>query len=310
MADAPAGPTDADLIAQFLAAKRPGTARIYRQPLAAWLAHCPQGLRAATAADARRFAATVLAGKAPMTRERWIYVLRSFYRWAQTAAGFAANPWIAVAPPDRVVRRPQPRLAPEHIRRLLATATGDDRAAALILLCVTTGIGLTEAARARWGDLAHSDDGHLVLRVRGARARLLKLVPEAWEALRRYRARLGLPTALDATSVDPLFWGQRGGPVTPEALTKIIADTAAQAGLTTPTGRRITAQTLRQAHARLAYAGGATPPQIQAALGLRHRQRVDVLLATAPPIGETSADAVERVIFSPSAPSRSNPPEG
>lgn len=310
MAPDTAGPTDADAVAQFLATKRPGTARIYRPPLTAWLAYCPHGLRAATAADARRFIQEVLTAKAPMTRERWIYVLRSFYRWAQTSAGFAANPWIAVEPPERRVRRPQPRLAPDHIRRLLEAAADDARATALILLCVTTGIGLTEAARARWGDLARSDDGHVVLRVRGARARLLKLVPETWAALRRYRERLGLPTALDATSADPLFWGQRGGSVTPEALTKIIADTAARAGLTTPTGRRITAQTLRQAHVRLAYTGGATPQQIQAALGLRHRQRVDVLLATAPAIGETSADALERVLFAKGPASAPHPSNG
>lgn len=291
------GVDDSTLIARFLATRRPGTARVYRPPLVAWQAACPAGLAAATPADAQRFAVAVLAPKAPLTRERWIYVLRSFYRWAQAHGGFARNPWLAVAPPARRVRRPQPHLDPATVQQLLAAAADDARAAALVLLCLTTGLGLGELAGARWGDIARSADGALVLHVRGRTDRYLKLLPETWAALQRYRTAVGRSTALDPTCADPLIGGRHGERVSPEALTKVIAKTAARAGCTTLSGRRITAQTLRQAHAVLAFQGGATPPQIQAALGLRHRDRVDQLLATVPAVGDTSADAVARMIW-------------
>lgn len=75
---------------------------------------------------------------------------------------------------------------------------------------------------------------------------------------------------------------------------ELVAHVAREAGITV--GPRVTASWLRAAHAVWAHKGGATPEDIQAALGLHSRRSVDRYLAAAPPIGRTTADAVQDAI--------------
>lgn len=284
--------SDDEVIAAFLSTKAEESRRIYRNTLAQWRAQCPQGLAKATTAMAFTWLTALEAQqKSPKTRARTVHSLRSFYRFAHELAGWPRNPWALVHAPAAPNKPPGHILTVPELQALFRAAAPDPRAHAVIQLLLTTGLGVGELSRAQWRDIRLSDDDQVVLTIEGSKARQVKLLDPVWTALTTYRRAMDLPETRDPDDTRPLIWGRSGRPVHPNTVTELVATVAQKAGLTTRS--RVTALWLRAAHAVWARQGGATPDDIQQALGLKSRRSVNRYLAAAPPIGRTSADALQ-----------------
>lgn len=294
----PANPpvlSEAEVIAAFLETKAEESRRIYRTTLTQWQAQCPHGLAQATTSMAYAWLATLESRqKSAKTRARTVHSLRSFYRFAQELDGWPRNPWALVPAPAVQEKPPVHILSAEELAVLFRTAARDPRAHAVIQLLLTTGLRVGELARAQWKDIRLSDDQQVVLAIPGAKARHVKLVDPVWAALLTYRRGMGLPEVRAPEDARPLIWGRSGRPVHPNTITELVAKVAREAELSF--GSRVTASWLRAAHAVWAHQGGASPEDIQQGLGLQSRRSVDRYLAAAPPIGRTSADAVQDAI--------------
>jgi site-specific recombinase XerD len=288
---------DAKVLDAFLTTKSASTYRVYRRTLLGWHAACrPGGFAAASRDDARAWWEREVLPLKKATQRRFLYTVRSFYNFGQEEAGWPTNPWIAIEAPSVSDNPPLVVLTQNDLHQLLATAEPDPRAHLVLLLLIATGLRVGELAAARWKDACRSDDGAWVLSIEGGHARYVKLIPRVWDALTRYRLFLELPTELDTQDTSPLTWGRFGRPIQPETLTALVAEVAWEAGRPKD-APRITAQWLRAAHAIWAHQAGATPAQIQTALGLKTRTAVDRYVAAAPAAGMTSGDVLAKVLL-------------
>jgi integrase/recombinase XerC len=162
---------------------------------------------------------------------RALSAVKGFYRWWGERDGFEPTAVLAARAPRFQARLPRP-LARDAAREVLGrveTQARDDWIGARDLAAVTLlygcGLRISEALSLNWGDLPLDE----VLRIRGkgGKERLVPVIPAARAAVARY-ARLcpwkpGAETAL--------FRGKRGGPLSPRAVQKAMAEARMALGL-------------------------------------------------------------------------------
>jgi integrase/recombinase XerC len=145
-------------------------------------------------------------GRSPNSQKRTLAALRSFLGWVADMGG--------VSLPERMLKRtlkaprahvvtPFQVLSPAETFRLLATAAGKPRPAAMVLLLLGSGIRAAELVRLDASDLITDPDGGMVLNVlgKGRKSRLVPVQDEVAEALQVYLAATGRRVG----DVGPLF---------------------------------------------------------------------------------------------------------
>ena len=236
--------------------------------LAALAALRPADLRAWLAEEARRAAARpdFSRERATRTRVRRMSALRSFYRHLGRRHGVDNTaPGLMVSPRVRpTLPRPLPVAAalavPAGIAGLACTTMAERRDGALFTLLYGAGLRISEALQLDLRDLPQGPDAAAVLRVRGkgAKQRLVPLLPAVLSALRDWAARHPAP-APDA----PLFPGVRGGRLDAAVAQKAMRDYRRLAGLP----EHATPHSLRHSFATHLLEGGADLRSIQELLG-------------------------------------------
>jgi integrase/recombinase XerC len=250
------------------------TLRAYERDLRqllAWLrgelGHAPR-LGDLAALDARRLRAFMAsrrrAGLSSRSLARSLSALRAFFRWLE-AEGIARNRALLQVAMPRVPHGIPKPLTVEKAAAATGVGEGDGldwtvvRDCAVLLLLYGSGLRISEAL-----SLARRDaplDGRDVLRIagKGAKERLVPVLPVTQRAIARYIDLCPYSLASDG----PLFVGVKGGPLSPRAIQ--LRMERMRAGLGLP--ETATPHALRHSFATHLLAAGADLRQIQELLG-------------------------------------------
>ncbi len=280
--------TDRELIHDWLASKRPGTARVYGPVVEEFCDAMGKPLADVTPADARQWLSQ-WDGQKPATQARKIRTLRSLYRHGQAVAGWPINPFYSLRDPDVPEQLAERIPPPDAVWALMAAAhAAGPRIDAIVTFIFGTGCRISELVAATWGDIERTADGHWVWHVATRTpATPLPLRAEVVAALGAWRGALGLPTLWADEDATWLFPTADGNPSHPAAVTTAIRRLAEKAGLE----RAIPAHGLRHAHAGMALEHGAQLPLVQRQLGHRRRTSTERYL-NAVNLPKSSADVL------------------
>lgn len=262
--------------------KSPHTIRAYKSDLAhflRWYARTvgeePRSVADITGTDIREYRAHLLntARATPATVNRRLAALKRLAAWAQARG---ERPGYTIG---RNGVRPVPRepLAPRWLERRQVLALlravergGKKRDMAIVTLLLAAGLRAGELCSLRLADLTLGErSGSVVVRGKGQRYRTVPLSAGARRALREYLAVR--PQAAD----DHLFLSRLLRPLTPNALQRLIAVYARQAGL-----EGVTPHTLRHTCAKDLLDRGANLVAVAALLG--HSRLDTTRIYTAP----------------------------
>ncbi len=216
----------------------PASIRAYRLDLERFSRWCrDQGLQQASQLDAlhlRRYAAGLArAGMDPRSIQRHLSALRRWFRYLLDDGRIQANPADGLKAPR--VRRKLPRtLDPDQVRQLLeicGDAPLDLRDRALLELCYSSGLRVSELAAASWHRL---DPAERLIRVigKGDKERIVPVGRHALDALARWReCARDLPRDLLQSDHDRIFTTLKGRPLGVRSIQKRIAQRAISQGL-------------------------------------------------------------------------------
>ncbi|RLC77141.1 MAG: integrase [Chloroflexi bacterium] len=240
---------------------------------------------AVTSIDVREYRRYLLNRKAkPATINRRLAALSTFFRWAK-AEGLAKEN------PTGDVRGVQAtRLAPRWLSRKEQLALlravhkrGKARDIAIITLLLHTGLRVSEACSLRLADLKlNKRKGELRVRGKGLKERVVPLNAEVRKALRDYLA------VRPAVEHDFVFVGQRGEPLTPSGIQRLVKGYACRAGL-----EDCTPHVLRHTFAKNLVDSGVPLDRVAALLG--HENLNTTRIYTAPSLQDLM-EAVERLV--------------
>jgi integrase/recombinase XerC len=178
-------------------------------------------------------------GLSPRSLARALSAIKSFYRWLGETQSLPATAVLATRAPKFQVNLPRPIARPEA-RELLeisgsrhsggTSKTGPEnwvnaRDAAVLTLLYACGLRISEALALRFSDAPLAD--MLKIRGKGDRDRMVPVLPVAQDAVAAYLRLVPHPQAAD----DALFLGQRGGPLIPRQIQKMVAQARLQLGL-------------------------------------------------------------------------------
>jgi integrase/recombinase XerC len=277
-ADAPPGAAAA-LLARWLAAlsavrgARPRTVEAYRRDVGDWLGFLarhrggpvgPAALAGVGPSDLRAWMAAGRGrGLSPRSVARALSAVKGFHRWLAEAEGAEAPAVVAARGPKAPRRLPRP-VSVEGARALIETVEAEPaepwigaRDAAVLTLLWGCGLRVSEALALTGADAPLPE----ALRVtgKGARTRLVPVLPAARAAVEAYRAAAPFAPA----GAEPLFRGARGGPLGARAVQKAVERARLALGLPATA----TPHALRHAFATHLLAAGGDLRAIQDLLG-------------------------------------------
>lgn len=205
-----------------------------------------------------------LPGLAPASVQRKAASIRSFYKHLRRDGKIDHDPTAELRWRQRTRRLPKV-LTREQVARLLADPRGGEplplRDRALLELMYACGLRVSEVTALH---VAHVDleEGLLRAQGKGGKERIVPVGSYALTAVSAY-LRGGRPQLLGDRLERALFLNSRGGPLTRQGLSKIIAAHARSAGL----GGQMTPHTLRHSFATHMLAGGCDLRSLQEMLG-------------------------------------------
>jgi site-specific recombinase XerD len=221
----------------------PSSVAVYRRDLTAFVdwasGRSLEGPGSVGRRDLRRYLAGLTRdGYAPRTVARKASVLRRYFRWAEQSGRCVGDPCVGLSVPAGAARLPEV-LSESAVDSLLdgrrpATAADDPlrrlRDDAVLELLYGSGLRVAELCSLRPSDL-----DLLRARVRvtgkGDKQRLLPLSSPAVQALERFReahAAAERPGGADPADGDTLFRNQRGRPLSPRDVRRILDRRAAE----------------------------------------------------------------------------------
>lgn len=187
----------------------------------------------------------------PRTRNTRLAAIRSFFRYValEEPAHSALSQRVLAMPNQRGDRKPIAFLTSSEIDALLAapdrSTWSGRRDGTLLLLMVQTGLRVSETIGLRCDDIILGTGAHVRCRGKGRKERCTPLRRDATDALRRWlRERGGTPT-------EPLFPNARGGALSRDGVTYLLAKHVADARkrCSTLVGKRISPHVLRHSTA-------------------------------------------------------------
>ena len=217
--------------------------------------------------------------------------VRSFLSVCQTEGLIPRSPveWlrrpkVTVSPHGKWLQLEELRALAKAARELGATHC------ALVSLLWTTGLRVSEAAGASWGDVFVDPVGRVGLRVlhaKGGVERQVRLLPETVEALATIRRGPHAGTGtIDPKDDSPLLPSPRGGAYGTWALWRKIKDAAEKAGI----DRNVHPHSYRHSHATWAAAGDADVLTLMQSLGHRKAETTMAYVGLAKGLARTSTD--------------------
>ncbi|MDI6853548.1 MAG: site-specific tyrosine recombinase XerD [Deltaproteobacteria bacterium] len=217
-----------------------------------------------TLADLQNYLAELAArGLAPTSRARRLSALRQFFRFLQQEEKLAANPVELLDSPRLPMKLPEV-LSESEVEALLAAADPSTplglRDAALLEVLYATGLRVSELVGLT---LKQVDLRRGVVRPlgKGRKERLVPMVPQAVEKLRRY-LKEGRPRLLKDKDSPFVFLNSRGGPLTRQGFWKILRNYARKANV-----RQLSPHVLRHSFATHLLSRGANLRVLQLLLG-------------------------------------------
>ncbi len=185
-----------------------------------------------TVSDMRAWmAATRGDGVSPRSLARKLSAVKSFYRWLAERHGFEPTAVLATRSPKFRKKLPRP-LDPDAARAMLDTvplqsAKGwvGTRDAAVLTLLYGCGLRISEALSLTGSDVPLGETLRII--GKGGKERIVPVLPAARAAVAQYLADCPFPPEDDAA----LFRGARGGPLSPRAVQKVMAQARMQLGL-------------------------------------------------------------------------------
>lgn len=238
------------------------TIRNYLSDLHQWEAHfhaqCTQGLDGVTADHIRSFLAS-RAQADPATLQRKLSALRTFLEFLQREK-LLDNDVAAQVPSPKLRRKLPAILNEEQAATMLATPAGvpaNPRDAALFELLYGCGLRASEAAALNWQDISWSDKTLRVRSGKGAKERLIPLLPSVIMALKTLRETLPVaagPVLKNATV---------GTRLSTRSIQTIVVNRAKLLGFS----QHATPHTLRHSFATHLLSNGANLRVIQELLG-------------------------------------------
>ena len=181
------------------------------------------------------------------TRNARLAAIRSFFRYVaiQEPAHGALVQRVLSIPKKRFHRNLVPFLTRLEVEALLqapdqATWLGR-RDHALMLLAVQSGLRLCELTGLRWENLVLGHGAHVRCYGKGRKERCTPLTAQLTTVLRAWQREH------KGASTDPVFPSLRGGPLSPDALERLVTKHAAVARKTCPSlcGKKLTPHVLR-----------------------------------------------------------------
>jgi integrase/recombinase XerC len=250
------------------------TVAAYERDLRQFLGHLkhhwghPPTLAGLVKADARAFRAFLSArrrqGVSSRSLARTMSALRMFFRWLEASGHVKNRAILALSLPRIPHSVPKPLTQDKAAAVIDATrpTTGDWIAArdtAVLLLLYGAGLRIAEALSLSVKDAPTADRDTLLITGKGNKQRLVPVLPITVEAIARYHALCPYPRASD----DPLFVGERGGPLSPRIIQLAMARLRDELSLP----QTATPHALRHSFATHLLSAGADLRQIQELLG-------------------------------------------
>jgi integrase/recombinase XerD len=217
-----------------------------------------------TLADLQAYLAELAArGLAAASRARRLSALRQFFRFLQQEEKLGANPVELLDSPRLPMKLPEV-LSEAEVEALLAAADPSTplglRDAALLEVLYATGLRVSELVGLT---LKQVDLRRGVVRPlgKGRKERLVPMVPQAVDKLRRY-LKEGRPRLLKEKDSPFVFLNGRGGPLTRQGFWKILRNYARKANI-----RQLSPHVLRHSFATHLLSRGANLRVLQLLLG-------------------------------------------
>lgn len=227
---------------------------------------CLGDISALTVKDFRAFlTARRKAGISSRSLARTLSALRSFFRWLEQSEIAKNRSILQVARPKVPHSLPKP-LTIEKAGALVNPETHADktewiaaRDTAVLLLLYGAGLRISEALSLKTKDAPTKERDVARIIGKGGKERLAPILPIAIDAIAEYRALCPYPLNPE----EPLFLGQRGGPLSPRIIQLTVARLRDQLGLP----QNATPHALRHSFATHLLSAGADLRQIQELLG-------------------------------------------
>jgi len=247
-------------------------------------------------------------GSSVRTRNTRLAALHAFFRYVaiiEPAYALKCQRVLAI-PSKRYVRTPLEFLTRTEVDALVAAPDSrvwiGRRDRALLLLAAQTGLRNGELRALRVADVAFGTGAHVRCRGKGRKMRCTPLRADVVPVLRAWLAELrGDPT-------DPLFPSSRGGPLSADALQRLVAKHAATARRRCPSliGRIVTPHKLRHAAAMELLRQGIDHTVIALWLGHESTETTEIYLHADMKLKE---QALAHATPSGIAPGRYKPPD-
>lgn len=245
---------DEHLLRLWLHGRSPHTQRAYLADALEFLGRVAKPLRWVSLSDVQEYAASIeaLAGS---SRARKLSSVKSLLAFGHRL-GYLAFDVGAPARLPKVRNRLSERILTERQVIVMLELETNPRDRLMLELLYYTGCRLAELCGLRRRDLqANGDSGQVTLFGKGGKTRSVLLPLRLYEALLTFAGW----SELD----EPLFRSQKGGPVSPVQVERIVKRAAKRAGLPA----EVSPHWLRHAHASHALDRGAPPHLVQSTLG-------------------------------------------
>jgi len=198
--------------------------------------------------------AVTLSGRAPATVCRKITVLSVFFSFLMDLGELDTNPARRIPLPKPASRIPN-AISEDEAQQLIGAAESPFERA-MLLLMLTAGLRRSEVGAIRLED-ANLENQALLVRGKGAKQRMVPLMPQAAEAIRNYLA------ARPESDLPYLFLSPQGRRLANDYLNRTLRRILARAGL----AKRITPHMLRHTFATHLVRNGVDVRTVQELLG-------------------------------------------
>lgn len=272
-----------DLFGDWLATRgSPHTVRSYRRSVGEFLRAVGKPASEVTIDDAAHYTATLWRqplGKASIAN--YVSAIRSFLRYCQRRQILPRYPLDALERPNVKVTSMGRYLNRDEAEALIRGAGEVSPQARLaVSSMLLTGIRVGELARAEWRHVYRDSEGVIGLSIRGKgeRPRVVAVRPDLWGLLAADRCRRGLVAELDAGDCSPLLADRHDTAYSTAGIWKLVRRSAIRSGVKKP----VSPHWLRHTFGTLAAQSGATPFQIQTAMGHAHLETSERYIHWAP----------------------------
>jgi integrase/recombinase XerC len=217
-------------------------------------------------ADIRGFMADRrMQGIGPRTLARQIAALRSFARFSERNGIFSTTAFAAVRPPRQPKGLPKALSIPDSTRLIEVVETLSEkpwvaaRDAAVLTLLYGCGLRISEALGLTRADAPIAGKDAIRVLGKGGRERIVPVLPAVQRAIEEY-LRLA---PFEIESSDPLFRGEKGGPLSPRIVQMAVSRLRGALGLEST----VTPHALRHSFATHLLGSGGDLRTIQELLG-------------------------------------------